>query len=226
MRALRIGAGQRRQHALIFRPRIVAAEHQAIEVLRQIGLAVEILDQPPLPGRRQLEPGDQRGEQRDIAGPDVRRGQAVAGGGFQPEREHLGVGRRLVGTAEGFDAGLQEFGGAVAAVTENRAEIAEAGGFAGRRRGEIVARHRNGEVGPQAEFSPAGRGGQIHALADVLARQVEERLRRLQDGGRDAGIAGALIGGDQRLRPRVGPPFVRGDARVHRFQNRPEIAAL
>ncbi len=75
MRALRIGAGERRQHALIFRARIVAAEHQSVEVLRQIGLAVEILDQPPLPGRRQIEPGDQAGEQRDVADVDVGRGR-------------------------------------------------------------------------------------------------------------------------------------------------------
>ena len=54
-------------------------------------------------------------------------------GGFQAERQHFGIGRRLVGTAEGFDAGLQEFGRLVAAVAEHRAEIAEAGRLAGER---------------------------------------------------------------------------------------------
>ena len=145
-------------------------------------------------------------------------------GRLQPERKHLGVGRRLVGPPEGFDAGLQEFGGCVAAVTEHRAEIAVARRLAGERRGEIVARHRNREVGTQAEFAAAGGGGQIHALADVLAREVEERLGRLQDGGRNAGVAGALIGSDQRLRPRVGPFRLRVHARVHRF-TKPSIAA-
>ena len=126
MRALRIGAGERRQHALIFRPRVVAAQHQPVEVLRQIGLAVEILDQPPLPGRRQVEPGDQAGKQRDVADLDVWRGKAVMRGGFETERKHLGVGRRDVGTAEGFNAGLHEFRRLIEPVAEHRAEIAEA----------------------------------------------------------------------------------------------------
>ena len=47
-------------------------------------------------------------------------------------------------------------------------------------------------------------GGEIHAPADVLAGEIEERLGRLQDRGRDARVAGALEGGDERLRPRVG----------------------
>ncbi len=140
-------------------------------------------------------------------------------GGFEPEREHLGVGRRLVGPPEGFDAGLQEFGACVAAVTEHRPEIAIARRFAGERRSEIVARDRNGEVGAQAEFAAAGGGGQIHALADVFAREVEERLGRLQDGGRNAGVAGALVGGDQRLRPRIRPFRFGIHARVHRLSS-------
>ena len=40
------------------------------------------------------------GEQRDVADPDFRRGDAVVAGGFETERQHLGVGRRLVGAAE------------------------------------------------------------------------------------------------------------------------------
>ncbi len=72
--------------------------------------------------------------------------------------------------------------GRVAAVAEDRAEIAEAGRLAGLRGGEVVARDRDGEVGAQAEFLVAARGrGQEHALADVLAGEVEEGLGRLQD---------------------------------------------
>ena len=148
-------------------------------------------------------------------------------GGLQPERQHLGVGRGLVGAAERLDAGLQEFGRRAAAVAEDRAEIAEARRLAGGGRGEVVARHRDGQVGPQAELAAARRGGQVHALADVLAGQVEERLGRLQDGGRHAGVAGALVGGDERLRPRVGPFRFAGRARIHRpFRHRrPQFAA-
>ena len=74
--------------------------------------------------------------------------------------------------------------GPVAAMTEDRAEIAEARRLAGLGRGQIVARDRDGEVGPQAQLAPLRVGGEIHALADVLAGEIEERLRRLQDRGR------------------------------------------
>ena len=106
--------------------------------------------------------------------------------------------------AEGFDAGLQELARLVLAVAEDRTEIAEARRLAGPRRGQIVARDRDGEVGPQAQFAALRIEREIHALADVLAGEIEERLRRLQDRRLDARIAGALEAGDERLRPRVG----------------------
>ncbi len=137
-------------------------------------------------------------------------------GCFEREREHLGIGRRGVGAPEGFDAGLQEFGGLTAAMTEYRPEVAEACNLAGRGRGKVVARNRDGQIGAQAIFAAVRRSGEIHALADILAREVEERLRRLQHGGRSADVAGALIGGDQRLRPRVGCFRLPGHACVHR----------
>ncbi len=108
--------------------------------------------------------------------------EAVVRGRLEAERQHLGVGGGDVAAAEGFDAGLQEFRRRLAAVAKHRAEIAEARRRARGRGGEIVARDRDGEVGPQAEFAAGRVGGQEHAAADVLARQVEERLRRLQDG--------------------------------------------
>ena len=39
-------------------------------------------------------------------------------GRFEPQREHLGIRRRGVRAAEGFDAGPEEFAGSLAAVTE------------------------------------------------------------------------------------------------------------
>ena len=110
----------------------------------------------------------------------------------------------LVGTAEGFDAALQEFTGQAAAVAENRAEIAIALRATGGRGGEIVARHRNGEIRPQAQFLAGPAGGQEHAAPDILAGQVQERLGGLQDGRIGPGIARALVSGDQGLRARVG----------------------
>ena len=93
------------------------------------------------------------------------------------------------------------------AVTKHRAEIAEAGGLAGARRRQIVARYRDGQIGPQAQFAAVRIGGQKHAAADVLATEIEKRLGRLQHRRRDPRIrivGAARIGRDQRFRPRVG----------------------
>ena len=204
VRALRIGAGERRQHALIFRPLLRGDHREAFEVVRQIALAVEVLHQPALPRRREFERADQRGEQADVAGADVGLGEAVVAGRFERERQHLGVGGRGVGAAERFDAGLQDLARAFVAMAEHRSEIAIALRLAGRRRGQVVARHRDGQVGPQAQLLAVRVAGEEHALADVLARKVEERLRRLQDRGRDPRIAGPLEGRDQRVRRGIG----------------------
>src|SRR5262249_31180871 len=104
---------------------IVSTEHKAIEVLRQVGLAVEVLDEPPLPRGRKIESGNETREQRDVANLDVGRSDAIVRGRLEAERKHLGVGRRPVGTPERLDAGLQKFRGPVGAVTKDRTEIAE-----------------------------------------------------------------------------------------------------
>jgi hypothetical protein len=56
--------------------------------------------------------------------------------------------------------------------------------------GEIIPRHRNGEVGPQAELLAGRVRGQIQAFADVLAGEVEERFGRLQDRRLGLDVAG------------------------------------
>ena len=144
-----IGAGERGEHALVFRPRMRGADGEPIEVLQQRGLVIEILDQAALPGGGQVERGNQGGEQRDVAHTDVGRIQAVVRRGLEPEREHFGIRRRLVRAAEGFDAGLQEFAGALGTMAEHRTEIAEGLRGAGSGRSEIVARDRDGEVRAQ-----------------------------------------------------------------------------
>ena len=115
-------------------------------------------------------------------------------GRFEPEREHFGIGRRDV--ACGRRTRCRPAGIRSARRTRWRntgAEIAEAVRPAGHRRGQVIARDRDGQIGPQAQFAPVRIDGEEHALADVLAREIEERLRRLQDRGRDARIAGALV---------------------------------
>src|SRR4051812_23184163 len=158
---------------------------------------VEVLDQPPLPRRRQIKGCDQRSKQADVANADVRCGKSVDPGRLKPEREDFRIRGRDVGAAEGFDPGLQELGRPVTTMTEDRAEIAEAGSLAGVRRGEVVARDRYRQVWPQAELAALRVRGEIHPLADILARKIEKRLRRLQDRRLHARIAGTLVGGHE-----------------------------
>jgi hypothetical protein len=204
VRGGRIGAGERRQHALILRPPVSGIAHQRVEIGGEIGLAVEVLDETPPPRRGQLERADKGGEQRHVAHADVGRLEAVLRTGLEPERQHLGVGRRLILAAEGLDAGLQELAGGGAALAEHRAEIAVGGGRAGRRRAQIVERHRDRKVGPKAQLAALRVAGEIHPPADVLAGEVEERLGRLQQLGRRTGVAGALEMGEERLGARIG----------------------
>ena len=104
-------------------------------------------------------------------------------GRIDTERQHFGIGGCAVLTAEGFDPGLLEFAGRALPIAEHRPEIGKARGLSGAGRGEIIARHRNGEVGAQAEFLARRVGRQVKALANILAGEVEERLGRLQDAG-------------------------------------------
>ena len=58
MRRLGIGAGERGEHAVVFRRAVRRRQRQLIEVVRQRRLAVEIFDQAALPRRREIERGD------------------------------------------------------------------------------------------------------------------------------------------------------------------------
>ena len=122
------------------------AHGQPIEVVGQRDFAIEVLDQTPLPGRREIKRGDQRRKQPDVAGADVGRGERVMRRGLEPERQHLGIGGCGVGAPEGFDAGLQKFARLLRAMAKNRTEIAVTLGGACCGRGEIVPRNRDGEV--------------------------------------------------------------------------------
>ena len=219
--AFGIGAGERREHALIFRPLLGGAQRQPFEIVREVALAVEVLHQPPLPDRREFERGDQRGIKPDVAGLRLRRGHAVVARGLETEREHLGVGRRGVRPAERFDAGLQEFAGSRRRCGPRRCprrgtpdRDSSSRRPCRRQRGQVVARHRDRQIGPQAELAALRVGGEIHPLADVLARQIEERLGRLQDRRIDARIAGPLERGEQRVRRRIARDAVRTDRRA------------
>jgi hypothetical protein len=109
------------------------------------------------------------------------------------------------------------------AVAKHRPEIAEARGLSGAPRGEIVARHRNGEVGAQAEFLARRVGRQVKALADVLAGEVEERLGRLQDAGVGLDVAALCKRQQQRVRPGGGSGSTSdGSSRGHFTSKYPE----
>ena len=60
-----------------------ACERENVQVVGERGLSVEVLHQPALPGRRQIERRDQRREQPDVAHADFRLGDAVMRGGVE-----------------------------------------------------------------------------------------------------------------------------------------------
>jgi len=70
--------------------------------------------------------------------------------------------------------------------------------------GEVIARDRNRQVGPQAQLLAAGVRGQIKAFADVLARQIEKRLGWLQNRRLGQGVTSLGERQQQRVRPRGG----------------------
>ena len=192
VRGLRIGARHRGEHALIFRPFDGGGAHQPIEIVGKASRAVEVLHQAALPGGAEIERGDQRAEQPDIAHADFRRHDAVVRGRLQPEREHFGIGRGGVAPCKGFDAGLNEFGRRIAPMAEYGAEIAAADRLPGARRGEVIARNRNGEIGPQAEFA----SGKIAQREFAVAAGPFDFVRR------DAadGAHGALASFEEEMR--------------------------
>ena len=106
--ALRIGAGERGEHALVLRLCVGGGEREYIKVVRERGLSIEIFHQAALPRRREIERCYERREQADITHADFGSRYAVVRDRLETERQHLGIGRRLVGTAKRLDAGLQE----------------------------------------------------------------------------------------------------------------------
>lgn len=165
---------------------------------------------------------DQRRKQGDVAHSDLGCSQPVVGGRFEREREHLRIGRRLVVAAERFDPGLHELAAGFGALAEDRADIAEARRPPRCVGSEVVERHGYREIGAQAEFATRGVADEIHAAADVLAREREERLGRLQDFRADARIACPLIGCEQRIRAAV---FCGSDRLRHRSAGRISVRA-
>ena len=132
MRRLRIGACERRQHALIFRS--VRAMHADARVDRDPCAERTLVVENPLDG----PPASRQARRSSAAISCTQRARhrrpRISGHGRAPsprgcieaQREHLRVRRRDIGAAEGFDASLDEFGRPIGAVTKIWSEIAEA----------------------------------------------------------------------------------------------------
>jgi hypothetical protein len=170
------------------------------EVVGERAGTVEILQQPPPPGGRQLKGLDQRREQLHVSHAD---GEAPAAGGrgaLHREREDLGVRRLAVVAPERFHARLQELGGAVAGVAEYRPGIAVGSGPLARVLGEVLAADRDREIGPQAKLAAPAVRGEEQAATQLLAGELEKDLGRLQCGRIEAHVPRALVERHQRVR--------------------------
>ncbi len=105
--------------------------------------------------------------------------------------------RRGIRAADGFEARLHELAAFAGPHPEHRAAIAVAGGL-GAVGVQVLEADGNGVFGPQAQFRAGGVLRHEHAAADVLARQIDEDVRRLQDCRLDPRISLALEKRDQR----------------------------
>ncbi len=181
----------------------------ALQQRLEISGAPEMALQPPAPLHRHVEPVDQRGEQAEVA--DLHIERVEAGGAHRLDRQPHGldVGARAVFEAEQLDARLPELRRAMrlgGLMTEGQAVIAKP------RRIGIAALHlpfagRDGEIGAQAELAARRIGELEGAPADLLARPVEEDVRRLQNGR----FVPRVTGGREHAQDRVGLRIERGD---------------
>src|SRR3974377_2050412 len=115
-------------------------------------------------------------------------------GGLQPKRDHLSIRRGRILSSKGFDAGLPELARTItlgSGMPKNWSEIAESLCSPGERRSQVFARDRDGQIGGKTELAAVSIDREIHALADVLARQIKKRRRRLQDCRLNPQVSGA-----------------------------------
>ena len=161
--------------------------------------AMKILAQAALPGRHQFERVDERGEQPHIAHHDRRCCDAVMGGRREATGQRLGIRGCGITIAERLDTGLHELACRAPLVAKHRSEITEIRRLCRGARVQVMPRHRNRQVRPQTEVAPGRIGNKIHVSPHIFAREVEERLRRLQNRRRQPRIAGAHVGGDQQV---------------------------
>ena len=115
--------------------------------------------------------------------------------GLERQAQDLGVGRRGVGAAEAFEAGLDELAAGAGPGAEHRTAIAVGGRLAGQPGVQIGPAGRDRIFGPQAEFGARAIARQVEAGPDVLAAEVEEGRRILQDRRLDPRIAGTARDG-------------------------------
>ena len=157
--------------------------------------------EPPPPRGVEVERVEHRGEQARIADPHHRPRDAEEGGGIEGEAEHVGVGGVAVGAAERLDAGLEELVRLVGALPEDRAEIGVAGLPPRRSGGEVMERDGDGEVRPERHLDAVLVGGEEEAAAEILAEQLDEHARVIDDRRLDEAVTGV---GEKRAKGLIG----------------------
>jgi len=97
--------------------------------------------------------------------------------------------------AERLHAGLHEFAALARPNAKHRADVGVARLPFRRAAGEMVLRDGDGEVGTQRQFLAAVGAGQVELSAQVLACELHEHARRIDDRQVDEAVAGV---GEQR----------------------------
>ena len=151
-----------------------------------------------LDGRRDFQRVDQPVEQTHIAEfHNRRRCRPDMIEAFQSKGENFRVGRRCIGSTDRFEARLHELAAFAGPHPENRTAIAVARGLRSMRV-QVLEADRDRVFGAQAKFGAGRILRHEHAAANVLARQIDEHIGRLQHCRLDPRIAFALEKRDQR----------------------------
>ena len=177
------------------------------------------------PDGREIERFQKAREEARVAEADLERPRPALFGGFQRQRQDFRVGGFPVGAAEALEPRLVELARPLRPDAEHAAEIGEGRRAPGLAGGQVIEADGNGVFGPQAQLGARRVGGDVEAAANVLAREVEEDRRRLEDFRLGAVVARLDEMADEALEPTL-PAVRHGPERPFRCDCRFRLTPL